>query len=162
MSLNAITVNELKAKFSCKLRPQRAESWKNHRTRRTLIFKNKSKIAIVKKKYQNQKDEQNLLSKHGRLFCSKDRTNALHEAEEEGYELAILDDGLQDKNLSYDLSIVCFNNDVGIGNGLLIPAGPLRENVSELKNYDAIFLNGEKKNKKLSKYFKKLNKNIIE
>ena len=32
--------------------------------------------------------------------------------------------------------------------------------ISEIKNYDAVFLNGEKSNKKFSKYLKKINKNI--
>ena len=74
--------------------------------------------------------------------------------------MAILDDGLQDKSLNYNISIACFNSTYGIGNGFLIPSGPLRENISEVKNYDAVFLNGEKSNKKLLKYLKKINNNI--
>ena len=42
-----------------------------------------------------------------------------------------------------------------------MPAGPLRENLSILKNYSAIFLNGEKKNKKLFSILKKYNKHIF-
>jgi len=42
----------------------------------------------------------------------------------------------------------------------LIPSGPLRERVSEIKNYDAVFLNGEKRNIEFLKYLKKFNKNI--
>ena len=53
-----------------------------------------------------------------------------------------------------------YNSTSGIGNGYLLPAGPLRENLSNLKNYDAIFLNGEKKNRKLLKIFKKINKKL--
>ena len=47
-----------------------------------------------------------------------------------------------------------------IGNGFLIPSGPLRENISEIKNYDAVFLNGEKNNKKFLKFLRKINNNI--
>ena len=43
------------------------------------------------------------------------------------------------KKINYDISIACFNSSYGIGNGLLLPAGPLRENLSVLKNYSAIF-----------------------
>ena len=68
------------------------------------------------------------------------------------FNLAILDDGLQDKKINYDISIACFNSSYGIGNGLLLPAGPLRENLSILKNYSAIFLNGEKKIKNFNQY----------
>ena len=36
----------------------------------------------------------------------------------------------------------------------------MREAISEIKNYDAVFLNGEKSNQKLSKFLKKLNSEI--
>jgi len=42
----------------------------------------------------------------------------------------------------------------------MIPAGPLRESINEVKNYDLIFLNGEKKNNKLSSKLKSINKNL--
>ena len=57
------------------------------------------------------------------------------------------------------MSIVCFNSSTGIGNAKLLPAGPLRENLSELKNYDAVFING-KKNPKLVKKIKIYNEKI--
>ena len=44
--------------------------------------------------------------------------------------------------VEYDLTFVCFNNQSWIGNGLCIPSGPLRENIKNIKKYDAIFLNG--------------------
>ena len=60
--------------------------------------------------------------------------------------MAILDDGLQDNSVKYDLSFVCFNNLNWIGNGLTIPSGPLRENIKNLKNYQNVFLNGNLEN----------------
>ena len=72
----------------------------------------------------------------------------------------MLDDGLQQKNINYDLKIVCFNSDEGIGNGFLLPAGPLRENLNELKKYHIAFLNGEKKNHKLYLKLQSINKNL--
>ena len=42
----------------------------------------------------------------------------------------------------------------------MLPAGPLREKLNEVKNYDLIFLNGEKKNKKLLSKLKSINKNL--
>ena len=97
-------------------------------------FKSSFKTAIIKKKYSDQIDEQKLISLQGKLFCEKSRLNALEKAENEDFELAIFDDGLQDKKIKYDLSIVCFNSMLGYGNGLLIPAGPLRENLFALKS----------------------------
>ena len=124
------------------------------------ILKKKYKTVFIKKKYSNQYDEMNLLKSYGNLICNKYRDNSLKIAEKKKYEIAILDDGLQDKTLNHNISIVCFNSSAGIGNGFLIPSGPLRENVSELKNYDAVFLNGEKKNKKFLTFLKKNNSNL--
>ena len=47
-----------------------------------------------------------------------------------------------------------------LGNEYMLPAGPLRENLNEVKNYDLIFLNGEKKNNKLLSKLKSINKNL--
>ncbi len=71
----------------------------------------------------------------------------------------IFDDGLQDKSIAYDLSIVCFSSINGIGNGKLLPAGPLREKLSELNKYNAVFINGNK-NKKLESKIRLINKDI--
>ena len=124
------------------------------------ILKKKYKTVFIKKKYSDQRDEQNILKSYGNLICTKHRATAFKIAENQKYDVAILDDGLQEKNLDYKVTIVCFNSSDGIGNGLLIPSGPLREVMNEIKNYDAVFLNGEKSNKKLSKYLKKINTNI--
>ena len=98
--------------------------------------------AFIKKNYPDQIDEQKILSSHGKLFCNKDRRDGLKEAINEKIKVAIFDDGLQDKRLGYDISFVCFNIENWIGNGLTLPAGPLRENINNLKKYDAVFLNG--------------------
>ena len=70
------------------------------------------KTAFIKKKYYNQIDEQKLLSSNGKLFCEKNRTDAIKKAIKENNEVAILDDGLQDGRLSCInyLSFVCFNS----------------------------------------------------
>ena len=111
-----------------------------------ILNKKKIKSCFVKKFYSNQIDEQRLLENRGKLFTSSRRVNALNLAESEGYEVAILDDGLQDNSINYDLSFVCFNNLNWIGNGLTIPAGPLRENINNLKKYHHVFLNGNLEN----------------
>ena len=111
------------------------------------IFNNKNiKSCYVKKFYKNQIDEQTILKNNGKLFLSNERTTAIKLAEEEGYEVAILDDGLQDRSIEYFSEIVCFNSINWIGNGLTIPAGPLRENINNLKRYKNIFINGNLEN----------------
>ena len=126
------------------------------------ILKNKQiKSCFIKKFYENQIDEQKLLKYHGKLFISPKRIDALKQAEEEDYDIAILDDGIQDKSIKYDLSFVCFNNVNWIGNGMTIPAGPLRENINNLKNYGHLFLNGNLENvENIKKEIFKINPNI--
>ena len=124
------------------------------------LLRKQFKTVFIKKNYENQSDEINLLNNKGKIISSTNREDALLAASQKKYQVAILDDGLQQKNINYDLKIVCFNSGYGLGNGYMLPAGPLRENLDVLKNYDLIFLNGEKKNKKLLFKLKSINKNL--
>ena len=58
------------------------------------------------------------------------------------------------------MKIACFNSEYALGNEFMLPAGPMRENLNEIKNYDLIFLNGEKKNNKLLSKLRSINKNL--
>ena len=111
------------------------------------LLKNKNiKTCFLKKNYLNQIDEIKLLGKYGKVFTGAKRIDCLEKAIKEKYEIAIFDDGLQDYSINYDLKILCFNNINWIGNGQVIPAGPLRENLNEIKNYEYIFINGNLEN----------------
>jgi tetraacyldisaccharide 4'-kinase len=55
-------------------------------------------------------------------------------------DVVISDDGLQHTALHRDIALVLINSDWGIGNGRLIPAGPLRESPQRLNEVDAIIL----------------------
>ena len=126
-----------------------------------ILNKKKIKSCFVKKFYKNQIDEQKLLINRGRLFTSTKRIDAINQAENEKYEVAILDDGLQDYSINCDISFVCFNNINWIGNGLTIPAGPLRESVNSIKKYQHVFLNGNLENlENLKEEIYKINPNI--
>ncbi len=111
-----------------------------------ILSKKKINSCFVKKFYKNQIDEQKLLENNGKLFISSERSKAIKQAEIEKYDVAILDDGLQDESIECDLNFVCFNNINWIGNGMTIPSGPLREKINNLKKYDHIFLNGNLEN----------------
>ena len=107
------------------------------------ILKNLNiKTAFIKKKYADQFDEQTILSSHGKLFCEKERLDALKKAIDEKIDVAILDDGLQDNQIICNTTFVCFNIKSWIGNGHCLPSGTLRESLVNLKKYDAVFLNG--------------------
>ena len=111
-----------------------------------ILLKNKIKTCFIKKYYSDQKDEQKILENKGKLFNFSKRELSLETAIKENYEVAIFDDGLQDKSIEYDLSFVCFNNLNFIGNGLTMPSGTLRESFKNIKKYKYIFLNGNMEN----------------
>ena len=66
----------------------------------------------------------------------------------ENPDLIILDDGLQDSSINKSKSIVAINGRRGFGNKLLLPSGPLRENISSTlkKNYIFLILGEDKTN----------------
>ena len=111
------------------------------------IFKELNyKVSTAKKFYKKHLDEQIILKNKTNLIISSTRHKALDEAIKKKNELVIFDDGLQDDKIDYDLKFVCFNSKKWIGNGFLIPSGPLREKISSLKKYDVVFLNGDSSN----------------
>ncbi len=132
---------------------------------KNILEKKNKKTCFVKKFYSNQQDEQILLKNYGQLFLSNKRSDAIKDAEDKGFEIAILDDGLQDQSIDYDTKIICFNNLNWIGNGLTIPSGPLREGLNNLKNYKQVFINGNLENleylkKKILKINPEININV--
>jgi len=124
------------------------------------LLNDKIKTIFIKKNYPDQLDEVNLLKTHGKVIANNSRNDALNLASKKKYKLAILDDGLQQKNINYNLKIVCFNTEDELGNEYLLPAGPLRESINQLKEYDIAFLNGNKKNNNLYLKLKCINKNL--
>ena len=110
------------------------------------ILKNKNfKFSTAKKFYSKQRDEQLLLNKNSTLIIEKTREKAINQAIKNKLDYLIFDDGIQDLNIDYDLKFVCFKTYNWIGNGQIIP-GPLREKISSLVKYDAVFLNGNNNN----------------
>ncbi|HEB89948.1 MAG TPA: tetraacyldisaccharide 4'-kinase [Deltaproteobacteria bacterium] len=51
-------------------------------------------------------------------------------------EILVLDDGFQHHRLARDLDLVCIDGVSGLGNGRVLPAGPLREPLSALRHAD--------------------------
>ena len=119
------------------------------------------KAATIKKFYKDQIDEQRILNSKTTLYCAKNRNQALNQAIKGSADVVIFDDGLQDRSINYDLKFVCFNNVKWIGNGFLIPAGPLREKLESISKYNAVFLNGnERDNSNIKSLINKFNRDI--
>ena len=125
-------------------------------------FKKKFRTFIIKKNYASHLDEKRLLETKHRVIFEKTRELSIRKAENEKAEMLIFDDGLQEKSINYDLKIVCFNSLKLDGNGLVIPAGPLRERLNSIKNYDIVLINGNlnKDSKIFINKVKKINPNI--
>lgn len=71
-----------------------------------------------------------------------DRVAAARALVERGIDVVISDDGLQHYRLGRSLEIAVVDAARGLGNGHLLPAGPLREPVARLREVDWILLNG--------------------
>ena len=118
------------------------------------------KPVIVRKYYENHKDEHDLiLSKFSSLILNDSRIKGIEEAIKKRYDTIILDDGFQEYKIKKKLNIVCFNKNQLIGNGLVIPSGPLRENLKSLVKADIVLVNGGK-DENFEKKILKINKNL--
>ena len=115
--------------------------------------------AFVKKGYDYLYDEIQMLDKAGKTYSDKNRKEAIKSLISDKHDVAILDDGFQDLSIEKDFSILCFNSRQLIGNGFLIPAGPLRESFNSIKKADCVLINGDR-NIEFENKINKINKNI--
>jgi len=124
-----------------------------------IIKSSEKNPGFVKKGYDYLYDEIQMLKKIGETFTNKNRKKAINSLILSGHDVAILDDGFQDLSIKKDLSILCFNSEQLIGNGFLIPSGPLREKITSIKKADCVFINGNK-SVEFENKIKEINKNI--
>ena len=126
-----------------------------------ILNKLNYKVATVKKNYSSQKDEQLLLNQKTNLIVSKSRIEAIHHGLSQNLDFLIFDDGLQEMRIEFNVKFVCFKSKYWIGNGQILPAGPMREKISSLKRFDAVFLNGNSNNlEKIESQIQNINSNI--
>lgn len=124
------------------------------------LSKSGKKVSILRRYHKSHEDEYNLIKNNFKNFIiSKDRIFGIKEAERDNFDYIVLDDGLQDYRIHKKVKIVCFNSNQLIGNGLVLPSGPLRERLSSLKNTHIVIINGNK-SEKFEKIIFNINKNL--
>lgn len=74
------------------------------------------------------------------VFVDADRVRAAKTAIGHGADIVISDDGLQHYRLQRDAEIAVVDGARGLGNGYLLPAGPLREPESRLASVDRVLI----------------------
>ena len=118
-------------------------------------------VVTANKNYKKHLDEKIILEKKTQTISSRDRQEIIDKAISMKKKILIFDDGLQDKKISYDIEFVCIDQKNWLGNGLLLPSGPLREKIKSLKKYSCVFLkkNGEDISNKIQ-LIKNINPNI--
>ncbi|MFQ6778126.1 MAG: tetraacyldisaccharide 4'-kinase [Alphaproteobacteria bacterium] len=87
-------------------------------------------------------DEALMLANDGLLVHTGDRKSnvILLNKQSKDNSPVVMDDGLQNPKIKKDVSIVVFDENIGVGNGFLLPAGPLRERLKTVQNADAIII----------------------
>jgi tetraacyldisaccharide 4'-kinase len=89
-------------------------------------------------------DEPLLLARVARTIVSRDRAAGARHAITAGATVIVMDDGFQNPSLAKDLSILVIDAARGIGNGHVIPAGPLRAPLApQLERAHAILIVGD-------------------
>ncbi len=89
-------------------------------------------------------DEVQLISKESTgyaVIVSSDRVLGANKAIDElGAQIIIMDDGFSNRKIKKDLSLLLFDVNKFVGNGAVLPFGPLREPLSEIKRADGVIL----------------------
>ena len=118
-----------------------------------------NELNISNQNSEDTGDEALLLNKFGHVYISNNRPEAIKNIIKLGYDAIILDDGFQDRLIFKNINILCFDSKNWIGNNNLIPAGPLREPLTSIKEANFIIIKGEK-NQVIEKKIKTISPNL--
>jgi tetraacyldisaccharide 4'-kinase len=103
-------------------------------------------VAVDRRRHDASQvgDEALLLAAAAPAWIARDRPAGARAAIAAGAQCLLLDDGLQNPTLAKDLSLLVIDGTYGLGNGRVLPAGPLREPLATgLARADAVVLMGE-------------------
>ena len=108
-------------------------------------------------------DETLLLAVHAPTVVAADRAAGAKLIEGTDATVIVMDDGFQNPQLAKDFSLIVVDAATGLGNGLVMPAGPLRAPLDkQMPRADALLLIGEGgKTAPLAKSFEAANKPVL-
>lgn len=88
-------------------------------------------------------DEPLMLADMADVYICADRMAALRRAVADGHDVLVKDDGFQNPTMAHHFNLIIIDGESGIGNGRLLPAGPLRQTLSVgLARLDAALIIG--------------------
>lgn len=86
------------------------------------------------------------------VYIGRNRLQAAKQAIADGAEVVLSDDGLQHYRLPRSFEIAVQDGERGLGNGKLLPVGPLRELPERLSEVDHVLINGTKSWPEIAKF----------
>lgn len=114
-----------------------SRGYKGEITKPTLVDKNRYTVNSVG-------DEPLMLARIAPTYIAAQRDLAVQMAENNGANVVIMDDGLQNPSVYKNISLLVIDGKFGIGNALVLPAGPLRETLSSgVRKCSAIIVIGK-------------------
>lgn len=89
-------------------------------------------------------DEPLLLARTAPTMVAGNRAAGAQRLADDGIDFIIMDDGFQSRSVHYDYALIALDARRGIGNGAVIPAGPLRAPmVDQMRHADALLRIGD-------------------
>ena len=127
-----------------------------------LTIAKKLKIPVVMRGYKKKKNDigdEAKIFKNAKVdvFVGSRKINIKTLNNFNSNKPILMDDGFQNSSIKKDISILVFDENVGLANGFVLPSGPFRETLRAIRRSDAILIIEGKTNKlkeKLNKYKK--------